>query len=205
MHDKHKPAQTRAPIHSLLAARWSPRAFDGGKIIAAEIIAAMSEAARWAPSCFGAEPWRFVLCDKTTNPQAWQKAFDCLVEGNREWAKNAPLLVLVCTEAAFARNGEANRHCRYDAGAAAMNFVLEAENQGLRCHQMGGFDGEAARAAFAVPEGFECLSMLAAGYQAGAGIFTGEMKARETAARTRRPLEESFFAGKWGKAADFGE
>ncbi|MBE8158243.1 MAG: nitroreductase [Betaproteobacteria bacterium] len=200
---KHKPAQTRAPIHPLLAARWSPRSF-GGRVVEDHTIAAMAEAARWAPSCFGAEPWRFVICNKEKNEAAWDKAFASLAEGNR-WAKNAQLLVLVCGEKAFAHNGGENRHCRYDSGAAAMSFVLEAENQGLRCHQMAGFDAEAARAAFAVPDAFECLSMLAVGYQAGAEMLEGELRERETAERTRRPLAESFFDGEWGKAADFGE
>ncbi|MGI9306070.1 MAG: nitroreductase family protein [Gammaproteobacteria bacterium] len=195
----HKPAQTRVPIHPLLASRWSPRSFDG-KPVGEDTVLALAEAARWAPSCFGAEPWRFLICNKSGGADAWQKLFECLVEGNRAWAKNAQLLVLICAETAFAHNGKENRHCRYDAGAAAMSMVLEAENRGLRCHQMGGFDAQAAREAFAIPDSFECMSVLAAGWQAGAGLLDGELKERETAPRKRRPLGEVAFNGEWGKA-----
>lgn len=204
MSDKqHKPAQTSAPIHPLLASRWSPRAFSP-QPVDVETVAAMAEAARWTPSCFGAEPWRFVICNKEKNFPAWEKAFACLADGNKLWTKNAQLLVLICAEKAFADGGE-NRHSRYDTGAAAFAWTIEAENQGLRCHQMGGFDAEAAQNAFGVPDGFECLAMLAAGYQADAGVLeSDELRARETAPRKRRPPEESFFDGAWGKSG-FGE
>lgn len=195
----NKPAQTCIPIHPLLAERWSPRAFDENRAIAEDSITALIEAARWTPSCYGAEPWRFVLCNKVTRPDAWQKALDCLVEGNRQWAKNAPLLVLVCADTLYAHNGESNQHCRYDTGAAAISLVMEAENQGLRCHQMAGFDQTVARTAFGVPDSFDCMAFIAIGYQADADILEINARERETAPRARRRLDESFFDGSWGR------
>lgn len=196
----HKPAQTRAPIHPLLASRWSPRAFDGNKPVSEETRMALAEAARWTPSCFGAEPWRFIFCDQYANPESWQRALECLVEGNRKWAKNAPLLVLVCAATVFARDGKPNRHGQYDAGAAAFSLTLEAEHHGLRCHQMGGFDIAAARAAFAVPESFECMSVIAIGEQADAARLEEDLQQHETATRARTPAGECFFDGAWGRA-----
>ncbi|MGI9297519.1 MAG: nitroreductase family protein [Gammaproteobacteria bacterium] len=195
----HKPAQTRAPIHPLQASRWSPRSFDVNKPVPEETRTAMAEAARWAPSCFGAEPWRFVFCDKYANPEAWRRMLECLAEGNRRWAKNAPLLVLVCAAKVFARDGKPNRHGQYDAGAAAFALVLEAEHHGLRCHQMGGFDPQAAVAAFNVPENFECMSVVAIGEQAGAERLETDLRERETAERARVPAGECFFDGAWDR------
>jgi nitroreductase len=156
------------------------------------------EAARWAPSCFGAEPWRFVLCDKERNPAAWQKALDCLVPDNQTWAQQAAALILVCADTAFAHNGKSNTFHAYDTGAAAMCLVLEAENQGLRAHQMGGFDAEAARAAFAVPQNCACLSFIAVGKQAEAATLKDDdMRAREETPRQRQALVDNFFDGAW--------
>ena len=197
---QHKPAQTRAPIHPLLASRWSPRAFDESRQVDKEARIAIAEAARWAPSCFGAEPWRFVFFDRYTNPAAFARALECLAEGNRQWAKRAPLLVLVCAEKIFAHNGEANRHASYDAGAAAFSLVLEAEHRGLRCHQMAGFDADAARAAFSVPDSCECLAMIAIGEQAGAERLDENMREREAADRSRTAPEDRVFEGEWGNA-----
>jgi hypothetical protein len=41
-------AQTRVPIHPDLAARWSPRMFDGEAQLTSEQLTAVLEAARWA-------------------------------------------------------------------------------------------------------------------------------------------------------------
>jgi nitroreductase len=70
----HKPAITDTAIDDLLATRWSPRAYDVTKTVTQQQILSLLEAARWAPSCFGDQPWRYVVCDKTSNPQAWQHA-----------------------------------------------------------------------------------------------------------------------------------
>ena len=193
----HKPAQTAQPIHPLLASRWSPRAFSGDAI-APEILESLMEAARWAPSCFGAQPWHFILCDKERNPAAWDQALTCLAEANRIWARHAGALILVCGDTVFAHNNKPNRHGAYDSGAAAICLVLEAENQGLRAHQMAGFDAAQARTAFAVPENCECLSFIAVGWQAAADNLSDDLRAREEAPRERLPLGEIFFDGVWG-------
>ena len=57
----NKPAVTGPPIHDLLASRWSPRAFDAAKGVSRDQALALVEAARWAPSCFGDEPWRVIV------------------------------------------------------------------------------------------------------------------------------------------------
>lgn len=194
----NKPAKTSEPIHPLLADRWSPCAFAADRPVAPAQRTALLEAARWTPSCYGVQPWYFVVCDKSTHPQHWQRALACLADPNQAWAKNAPLLLLVCGDTLFAHNGQDNRHHAYDSGAAAMSLVLEAENQGLRAHQMGGFDADKARETFQVPAQCVCLSMIAVGYQAAADTLPEPLQARDEAARSRKPLEENFFFGNWG-------
>ena len=67
-----KPVISATPIHDLIAQRWSPRAFDADKPVSRGQVLALLEAARWAPSCFGDEPWRYIVWDKTRDPAAWQ-------------------------------------------------------------------------------------------------------------------------------------
>jgi len=55
-----KIAATIVPINDVIAQRWSPRAFDPSYIIAEDEIKSLFEAARWAPSCYGDQPWQFV-------------------------------------------------------------------------------------------------------------------------------------------------
>jgi len=90
-----KPAITQVAIAPTIAERWSGRAYDSSKPITQEQTLALLEAARWAPSCMGDQPWRILVWNKGVDTKAWQQAFDCLVEGNQSWVKNAPLLCLV--------------------------------------------------------------------------------------------------------------
>jgi nitroreductase len=195
-----KPAQTSQPIHPLLANRWSPCALDSDRPVPAEARLAMQEAARWAPSCYGEQPWSFVLCDRSVHPDSWRKVFDCLAEGNQEWAKNAPLLILALSSPLFDRNGRENRHFAYDCGAAVLAMVLEAERQGLRGHQIGGFDASAVRDAFQIPEPWVCLAVVAIGYPAAAAAVSEKLQERDKAPRKRKPLTENFFHGEWKRA-----
>jgi len=194
------PAITQTAIHDIIAQRWSPRAYDASKPVSETQLISLLEAARWAPSCFGDQPWRFVVCDKSTNPQAWQKAYECLVPGNQVWAQHAPVFILVCASHLFTHNQKPNRWAPYDTGAAAENLCLQAAALGLSAHQMGGFDVAKAQATFSVPEHYSLMAMMAVGYAAPADILPDDLREREVAPRARRPLGELFFNGVWDKA-----
>lgn len=194
-----KPAITQVSIDPVLANRWSGRAYDATKTVSQEQIIALLEAARWAPSCFGDQPWRFLVWDKTTDNDAWQQAFDCLAPANQAWVKDTPVLMLVCADTLFNHNQQPNRWGQYDTGAAAENVCLQASSMGLMAHQMGGFNADKARETFAIPAQFTPMAMLCVGYAADIKTVTGDALDRETAARSRRPLNELFFANSWGK------
>ena len=192
-----KPADTRVPIDDTIANRWSGRAYDSSKPVSEQDIIALLEAARWAPSCYGDRPWRFIVWDRHTDSASWEKAFDCLATGNQGWVKDASLLLLSAADSLFNHNGSPNRWGQYDTGAAAENLCLQAESMGLMAHQMGGFDVEKTRAAFAIPEQFALMAMIAVGYPADIASLQGEALERETAPRKRRELGELFFKGSW--------
>lgn len=192
-----KPAITQQAIHELLANRWSGRAYDAAKSVSKEQVISLLEAARWAPSCFGDQPWRYVFCNKADNMQAWQAAFDCLVPGNQSWAVDAPVLLLICADTLFSHNDKPNKWAAYDTGAATENLCLQATALGLMAHQMGGFDADKARTTFNVPERYQILAMVTVGYQAAEESLSGEVKERELSARSRKPLEALFFDGIW--------
>ncbi len=193
-----KPAITQVAIDETIANRWSGRAYDASKTVSQQQIIALLEAARWAPSCFGDQPWRFIVWDKSTDAAGWQQAFDCIVPGNQSWVKDSSVLVLVAADSLFNHNGKPNRWGQYDTGAAAQNLCLQAESLGLMAHQMGGFDPARAREVFKVPEQFELMAMISVGYPADEKTLEGEVLSRETSPRSRRALGELFFTGSWG-------
>lgn len=196
-------SQTRgnatAEIHELIARRWSPRAFDGARPVERNKLLACLEAARWAPSCFGDEPWRFIVCDKTEDATGWQKLFDCLTPKNRMWAGQAPVLLLSCAGYNFRTNGNPNRWAQYDTGAAAVSLCLQATALGLASHQMGGFDADKARTSFNIPDDYQPMAAMALGYQAGIDGLDSAFHGLELGDRQRQPLGSCFFGGDWNQ------
>jgi nitroreductase len=194
-----KPAITQVAIDPTIAERWSGRAYDASKPITQEQTLALLEAARWAPSCMGDQPWRILVWNKGVDAKAWQQAFDCLAEGNQSWVKDAPFLCLICANTLLTKNGQPNRWAEYDTGAAALNLSLQASSMGLSAHQMGGFSTDKARATFSIPEQFTLMTMISVGYLLDIERVTGDLLARETAPRSRRDLGALFFNGAWDK------
>jgi nitroreductase len=193
-----KIATTSVPVTNIIAGRWSPRAFDGARDLSVDEVLTLLEAARWAPSCFNDQPWRFVVCDRATNSGAWQNLLDCLTEKNQLWAKNAPLLLLATAVPAFGHNDKPNRWHQYDTGAASENICLQASAMGLAAHQMGGFDIDKTRATFGIPEDVALMAVIAVGHPGKLDELDEEFRDGELAARVRKPLSEGFFSGTWG-------
>jgi len=194
-----KPAITRVPIDDTLANRWSGRAYDANKPMSDQEIIALLEAARWAPSCYGDQPWRFIVWNRHSDAGSWGKAFDCLAPANQAWVQDAPVLLLSAADSIFNHNGTPNRWGQYDTGAAAENLCLQAAAMGLMAHQMGGFDVEKTRSTFGIPEQYALMAMIAVGYPAEISTLQGEVLEREQAPRKRRELGELFFKDGWGQ------
>lgn len=185
-------------MNSIFQKRWSPRAFDANKKVSSDDLNSCLEAARWAPSCFGAEPWRFIVCNQENNQEAWAKLLACLAPKNQEWAKFAPVLLMVCTHEIFEHNGNQNAWAEYDAGAASVSLCLQAAGLGLAAHQMGGFDTDAVRKSFDVPQDYKPMAAIALGYQGDVCQLDNDFQKSELAKRKRKPLADITFFGVWG-------
>jgi nitroreductase len=77
-----RPAPTATPIDPLLAGRWSRRTFSQ-QAVGAEQLTIVLEAARWAPFSSDLQPWRFIVCDRKTDANAYDRAFAGLVRSIR--------------------------------------------------------------------------------------------------------------------------
>jgi nitroreductase len=196
-HPKH--ASPDHPINELLARRWSPYAFSSRPVSQEDLISIL-EAARWAPSSYNEQPWSYILATKD-EPAEFERVLACLLEGNQEWAKAAPVLMIGCVSLNFTRNGKPNLAAIHDLGLAAGNICLEATARGLFVHQMIGILPEKVRETFGVPEGVQPLTAIAIGYAAEPGVLPEKLKERDLAPRTRRSLAQFVYSGKWGTAA----
>jgi nitroreductase len=124
-----------------------------------------------------------------------------LVESNQLWAKNAPALMLSVTKLNFTHTGKENRHAWHDVGLAMANFTIQGIALDIYVHQMGGFNPEKARELFQIPQGYAPVAMSAIGYLGDPHSLPDNLRDRETAIRTRKPLETFVFTGNWGQVS----
>ena len=172
--------------------RWSPRAFDDRDVSPADL-AKVFEAARWAASSGNSQPWRFLV--GTRNSEAYGKIHEALVDFNKEWAGNAPVLILGTTLAVNPNNGKPNQYALFDLGAASSYLTLQAASQGLVAHQMAGFSHDTARRLLEIPENYAIGSVIALGYQGEPSVLQNpKLVEREIGPRERKPLSEIAFS-----------
>ena len=179
------------PIDSVFLDRWSPRAMSGEPITEEELFT-LFEAARWAPSSFNNQSWRFLYARRDT--AHWPLFLSLLVEFNQSWAKNAAALIVFVSKTTFDHNGEPAITHSFDTGAAWENLALQGTLKGLVVHGMQGFDYEKARTALNIPEGFNVEAMAVVGKPGPKEDLPERLQERETPS-DRRKITETAFEG----------
>jgi len=152
------------------------------------------EAARWAPSSYNNQPWRFIYAKRDT--PSWERLFSLMVDFNKGWTKNAAALVVVVSKKTFDHNGKESVTHRFDTGAAWENLALEANTRGFVAHGMEGFDYAAARGELGIPDEFDVEAMIAIGKPGKKEDLDPALQDRE-APSDRRPLSEIVMEGKF--------
>lgn len=179
------------PIQELILNRWSPRAMSD-EPVSDEELHSLFEAARWAPSCYNDQPWRFLYAKKGT--AHWDLFFDLLVEFNQSWCHSASFLGLSCARKTFEKNNTPSQTFAYDTGAAWENMCLEGASRGIVVHGMGGFDYLKAKSVLNIPDDYEVLAMFAVGKWAPKEKLSPPLQNRE-APGARKKISEFAFEG----------
>ena len=182
--------KTDYEIMSEIVNRWSPRAFEPVDMKEEDLLA-MFDAARWAPSSYNNQPWRFIYALRGT--AEWDKLFSLLIEFNQSWAKNSSAIVLIASKKTF-ENGKPSLTHQFDTGSAWQNFSLEAVRRGYYTHGMQGFDYEKAYELLNIPEDYEVLSMTVVGKKASPDTLPDELREKEVQS-DRKPISEIAFKG----------
>lgn len=183
--------QSSYPVQPFILHRTSARAMSG-ETLSDEQLMSLFEAARWAPSSYNNQPWRFIFAKRES--EHWEKFFGLMVEFNQSWAHRAAALVVIISKKTFDFNGQTCRTHSFDTGAAWENLALEASAQGLVAHGMEGFDYERARSELSVPQDHQIEAMVAIGKSGKVEDLPTDLQAKETPS-DRRPLAEILMEG----------
>jgi nitroreductase len=191
------PRQADHPIDPFFLERWSPRAFDGSEMPEADLLT-LFEAARWAPSAFNSQPWRFLYA-RRGGPD-WERFLDLLIPFNRSWAQSGSALVYILSDTLpfTDKSGEpaASHTHSYDSGAAWACFALQATRLGYQAHGMSGVDFDRVRDELGVPERYRIEAAAAVGRIGDPETLPEKLRAREVPSG-RKPVEEFAFRGGW--------
>lgn len=182
------------PVDEFIMNRWSARAMSGEAVTKSELMS-LFEAARWAPSSYNGQPWRFIYGLKDT--QAWEKIFKLLVPFNQSWVQQGGALVLVVSANDFDHGNPAATHS-FDTGAACENMALQGAAKGLVVHGMSGFDYAAARAEFAIPDNYTVEAIFCIGKPGSIDKLPRELQEREVPS-SRKKVSEFAREGKLRK------
>lgn len=183
-----RTAETTVPVLDILAERWSPRAFDETTPIDEDKLAAALEAARWAPSAYNRQPWRFIVARRGS--ELHTRIHAGLIGFNQTWAGNAAALIVALAEVADAE-GNALSHAQYDLGQAVAHLSVQAHADGLVVHQMSGFDPNALQELSGVEARFVPTTVIALGEFGDVESLPEPLQQREVAPRVRRSLDET--------------
>lgn len=173
-------------ILKVIQERWSPRAFDPHKKVLREDLYALIEAARYAPSCFNEQPWRFLIAE---DEERKALVIGALTPSNQEWAVHAPVLMVIAAVPTFSQSGKQNRWHQFDTGTAWGYLTLEAQKRGLITHAMGGFNVDVMRTNFNLPDDLSIMAVVAIGYMGSAERLSDKNKEKEKP-NHRKPIGE---------------
>jgi len=165
-----------------------------GEPITEQEMLTLFEAARWAPSTYNEQEWRFLYARRET-PQ-WPAFFGLLVEANHEWCGRAALLSVIVAHKVIERNGKPNPVHVFDSGLAFENLALQGTAMGLVVHGMQGFDFEKARSALSVPDDYIVCAMFAVGRPGDPDQWDPETREREKPS-PRKAVREIICEGKF--------
>ena len=168
--------------------RKSVLAFDT-KSVSLEQLNSLFEAARWAPSSYNEQPWKFFYASKDDN-ESFTKIINCLAPPNKEWAKNASVLIISTAKKELTLNGKLNSYAMHDVGLATANLLLQAQAMGLASHPMGGFSKDKARDVLNLSNDYDPVAAIAIGYHGDYELLSEDNKKREGMPRQRKPIDE---------------
>lgn len=182
------------PIEPLLLRRWSPRAMSGQPLAEAELLT-LFEAARWAPSTYNEQEWRFLYA-RQGGPE-WDRFLGLLMDANQVWCRRAGVLIVGLSHKVFQRNGKPNPVHTLDTGMAVQNLLLQATVLQLVAHPMAGFDRDRARAELQVPDDYAVEVMIAVGRPGDPDQLPDGYREQDLQPTSRHPVGQFIREGKF--------
>ncbi|WP_289743070.1 nitroreductase family protein [Muribaculum intestinale] len=146
-------------LYNLVKQRYSCRQYLD-KPVGRDLIAAVLDMARLAPSACNRQPWEFLVID--TDPLRGK-----VIESyGRDWVKNVPVFIVALGrhDEAWKRPTDSKDHTDIDVAIAIEHICLAATSMNLGTCWICNFDAARLTADFGLPEGIEPIAIIPLGY-----------------------------------------
>ncbi len=162
--------RNRRPVHRFAERRVSD-----------DVIEAVLESARYAPSAREAQPWRFVVVQEAlARHRLATAAF------NHPHLRTAPVIIVCCARIHSHVSGSGRPSFPMDLAAAAQTMMIAAADMGLHTSWIHGFRESDVRGVVGIPDDVPVVALLCLGHQAGLSDLP-----------ERRPREEVIVWDRW--------
>lgn len=152
--------ETYQSFHRLVAGRYSCRSYAADRQVPRDVVMAILDAARLAPSACNRQPWRFIVLETPGDREVAIKAY------HREWAASAPVFIVACGNhsKAWHRGSDGKDHTDVDVSIAIEHICLAATSLGLGTCWICNFDPEVLCEGLHLPADIEPIAVIALGY-----------------------------------------
>jgi nitroreductase len=159
--------------------------------ITEEIVQALGESARIAPSCFNNQPWRYVF---VYAEERLKEMFGALSRGN-QWAEQASLIIAVFSEPDLDCRIQGRDYFLYDTGTATGFLMLKATELGLVAHPIAGFEEPKVKDILHIPEHMTVITLIIVGKHAATinPLLSEKNVAREKQRPERIEIEDFIY------------
>ncbi len=146
-------------FYNIVASRYSCRKYTSAPVDR-ELIMAVLDTVRLAPSACNRQPWQFLVLD---TEESRRPVIECY---NRPWIANVPVFIVALgiTDEAWVREYDGKNHVDIDVSIAVEHLCLSATSLGLGTCWVCNFDPKLLSEKLSLPAGVEPVAIIPVGY-----------------------------------------
>ncbi|MFG6382369.1 MAG: nitroreductase family protein [Muribaculum sp.] len=146
-------------FYDLVTRRYSCRNYSDRKV-PEDLLVAILDIVRLAPSACNRQPWRFLVIDDAVQSEVLRKSY------SREWFDNAPLYIVAIGmhDEAWHRGFDGKDHTAVDVAIAVEHLCLAATSVGLGTCWVCNFDPAIVKEGLNLPDNAEPIAIIPIGY-----------------------------------------
>jgi nitroreductase len=163
------------------------------KPISKEVLLRLVEAARLAPSSANNQPWHIV----TVVDEPYLSKLKESLSGGNYWALKSPAIAAFITKPEWSLRLKEREYALFELGMAAMNYQLQAVEEGFYVHPIAGYNSDQAKEVLGLKGDEILLTLIVLGYPGESSHLSEKHLQQESAVQVRKSIDEIATFNRW--------